>query len=100
MTDAADGRDAVVAGGAGTRKREVHGITSSGRRLVAGPPQWFRSWPLRFENVTLHVDREQFDQRLFQAAVDAGAGLVAEKGLLVNRVVIPRPHPNLLNEMV
>lgn len=35
-----------------------------------------------------------------QTAVDAGAGLVAEKGLLVNRVVIPRPHPNLLNEMV
>jgi microcompartment protein CcmL/EutN len=35
-----------------------------------------------------------------QAAVDAGAGLVADKGLLVNRVVIPRPHPNLLNEMV
>jgi microcompartment protein CcmL/EutN len=35
-----------------------------------------------------------------QAAVDAGAGLVAEKGLLVNRVVIPRPHKSLLNEMV
>ncbi|MEZ5277076.1 MAG: BMC domain-containing protein [Opitutaceae bacterium] len=35
-----------------------------------------------------------------QAAVDAGAGLVAAKGLLVNRVVIPRPHPNLLNEMI
>lgn len=35
-----------------------------------------------------------------QSAVDAGAGLVADKGLLVNRVVIPRPHPNLLNEMV
>lgn len=35
-----------------------------------------------------------------QAAVDAGAGLVAAKGLLVNRVVIPRPHKSLLNEMV
>jgi len=35
-----------------------------------------------------------------QTAVDAGAGLVAEKGLLVNRVVIARPHPNLLGEMV
>lgn len=35
-----------------------------------------------------------------QAAVDAGARLVADKGLLVNRVVIPRPHENLLNEMV
>ena len=35
-----------------------------------------------------------------QAAVDAGSRLVANKGLLVNRVVIPQPHPNLLNEMV
>jgi microcompartment protein CcmL/EutN len=35
-----------------------------------------------------------------QAAVEAGAALVAEKGLLVNRVVIPGPHPNLLTEMV
>ena len=35
-----------------------------------------------------------------QAAVDAGASLVAAKGLLVNRVVIPRPHENLLNELV
>ena len=35
-----------------------------------------------------------------QAAIDAGGALVAEKGLLVNQVVIPRPHPNLLNEMV
>jgi len=35
-----------------------------------------------------------------QAAVDAGAALVAEKGLLVNQVVIPRPHPSLLTELV
>ncbi len=35
-----------------------------------------------------------------QAAVDAGAALVAQKGLLVNKVVIPAPRPELLNEMV
>lgn len=35
-----------------------------------------------------------------QAAVDAGSGVVSDKGLLVNKVVIPRPHPNLLNEVV
>ena len=35
-----------------------------------------------------------------QSAVDAGSNLVAGKGLLVNAVVIPRPHPNLLGEMV
>ncbi len=35
-----------------------------------------------------------------QSAVDAGAAVVSEKGLLVNKVVIPRPHENLLNELV
>ena len=35
-----------------------------------------------------------------QAAVDAGAKMVSDKGLLVNKVVIPRPHENLINEMV
>ncbi len=35
-----------------------------------------------------------------QTAVDAGASLVSEKGLLVHKVVIPRPHENLLNELV
>ena len=35
-----------------------------------------------------------------QAAVDAGAEVVSAKGLLVNKVVIPRPHKNLLSEMV
>ncbi|HIE50328.1 MAG TPA: BMC domain-containing protein [Armatimonadetes bacterium] len=35
-----------------------------------------------------------------QAAVEAGAGLCAERGLLVNKMVIPRPRPELLREMV
>lgn len=34
------------------------------------------------------------------SAVDAGAHVVAERGLLVNKVVIPRPRPELLNEMI
>lgn len=72
-------RDSIVASGAGTRKREVHGITSGGRHMVAGPPQWFRRWPLRFEYVTLHVDRERFDQQLFEAAVEAGVEFVWDR---------------------
>jgi microcompartment protein CcmL/EutN len=35
-----------------------------------------------------------------QSAVDAGAALVAEKGLLTNKVVIPHPRPELLNEIL
>jgi len=35
-----------------------------------------------------------------QSAVDAGAQAIAQKGLLVNKVVIPSPRPELLNEMI
>lgn len=35
-----------------------------------------------------------------QSAVDAGADVVASKGLLVNRVVIPNPRPELMSEMI
>ena len=35
-----------------------------------------------------------------EAAVSAGAEVVAQKGLLVNKVVIPSPRPELLNEMI
>jgi len=35
-----------------------------------------------------------------QSAVDAGAAVVGQKGMLVNKVVIPSPRPELLNEMI
>jgi len=35
-----------------------------------------------------------------QAAIDAGAQIVGQKGMLVNKVVIPYPRPELLNEMI
>ena len=35
-----------------------------------------------------------------ESAVEAGAQKVAQKGMLVNKVVIPRPRPELLTEMI
>lgn len=35
-----------------------------------------------------------------QSAVDAGAQVVGQKGMLVNKVVIPSPRPELLTEMI
>jgi microcompartment protein CcmL/EutN len=35
-----------------------------------------------------------------QASVDAGAAIVAQKGLLVNKVVIPAPRKELMNEII
>ncbi len=34
------------------------------------------------------------------SAVESGAALIAEKGLLVNKVVIPHPRKELFNEMI
>ena len=35
-----------------------------------------------------------------EAAVDAAAELISKKGLLVNRVVIPRPRDEILKEII
>ncbi len=35
-----------------------------------------------------------------QSAIDSGAKVIADKGLLVNRIVIPQPRPELLSEMI
>jgi microcompartment protein CcmL/EutN len=40
------------------------------------------------------------DVAAVQSAVDAGAQIVGQKGMLVNKVVIPHPRPELLNEMI
>ena len=40
------------------------------------------------------------DVAAVRAAVDAGAAAVAEKGLLVNKVIIPQPRKELLKEVV
>jgi microcompartment protein CcmL/EutN len=35
-----------------------------------------------------------------QSAVDSGAAVISDKGLLVNKVVIPQPRKELLSEMI
>jgi microcompartment protein CcmL/EutN len=40
------------------------------------------------------------DVAAVQSAVEAGAQIVSQKGLLVNKVVIPSPRPELLGDMI
>src|ERR1017187_5267424 len=40
------------------------------------------------------------DVAAVESAVDAAAQVVGQKGMLVNKVVIPHPRPELLNEML
>ncbi len=35
-----------------------------------------------------------------QSAVDSGAKVISDRGLLVNKIVIPQPRPELLSEMI
>jgi len=76
LADLGLSRDELVAAGVGTYKQEIRGMTARGERLVGRPPQWLHRWPLRFEQVTLHLDRPGFDQRLYEGALDAGVEFV------------------------
>jgi len=40
------------------------------------------------------------DVAAVQSAVDSGANLISEKGLLVNKVIIPQPRKELMSEMI
>jgi microcompartment protein CcmL/EutN len=40
------------------------------------------------------------DVAAVQAAVEAGASIIAKKGLLVEKVVIPRPRPEIVSEFI
>ena len=40
------------------------------------------------------------DVAAVQAAVDAGKAVISRQGLLVNAVVIPRPHPEVYKETI
>lgn len=40
------------------------------------------------------------DVAAVQTAVNAGRAVIAEAGMLVNAVVIPRPHPDVYREMI
>ena len=72
-------RDDLVSAGIGTYKREVRAFTAGGERLVGRPPGGLDRWPLRFGRVTVHLDRERFDQALYEQALDSGVRFVWDR---------------------
>lgn len=68
--------DELVAAGLGTYKRHIEAVTSEGKRLIGRPRRWLSWWPMRFQQVTLHLDRRRFDDYLFREASGAGATFV------------------------
>lgn len=70
--------DRLVADRVGTWKREVHGVTTNGLRLVGRAEPWMSRWPLRFQLETIHVDRVRFDAALYDLAASEGARFIAD----------------------
>lgn len=71
--------DALIADAIATYKKNIV-VSEIGRKeWTATPPDAIRRRPLRFETVTLHVDRTALDARLFERACAVGTEFVWER---------------------
>ena len=62
-----------------TYKRNIKISPLGGSAWKAQPKDWFRNKPLRFEIMTLHVDRVELDRRLYDKTADAGVEFVWDR---------------------
>ena len=62
-----------------TYKRNIQISPWGGSTWIAQPEEWFRSRPIGFEIMTLHVDRAELDLRLYHRAEEAGAEFVWDR---------------------
>ena len=71
--------DALLTDGIATYKRKIVVCELGKAEWRASPPPVIRRSPLRFETVTLHVDRTALDARLFEQACALGTEFVWER---------------------
>src|ERR1700683_63861 len=70
----------LIRDGIATSKRNIVIATTEKSPLFkAAPWQWFRNSPLRFEIVTVHVDRVAMDQRFCELATRHGVEILQER---------------------
>jgi flavin-dependent dehydrogenase len=67
---------ALVADDVATWKRAIEVRSADGVRFQRRPPRWLARWPARFQQTTLHVDREHFDCALLDLAESAGVRFI------------------------
>lgn len=65
-------KEALIADQVATYKKHIEIVSPERPTYQAQPELWFRKPPLEFEVVTLQVDREALDQRLFDIACRSG----------------------------
>jgi flavin-dependent dehydrogenase len=66
-----------------TYKKNIVVYELGKKEWTATPPTAIRRWPLRFETVTLHVDRAALDARLFDRARALGTEFIWERVTVV-----------------
>jgi flavin-dependent dehydrogenase len=71
--------DALLADGIATYKKKIVVCERGKAEWRAMPPPLIRRSPLRFETVTLHVDRAALDARLFERASALGVEFIWER---------------------
>ena len=71
--------DALIADEIATPKKNIVVCELGKEAWTATPPPAIRRWPLRFETVTLHVDRAALDARLFDHASALGTAFIWER---------------------
>ena len=78
--------DALLADGIATFKKKIVVCELGKEEWRAAPPPVIRRSPLRFETVTLHVDRAALDARLYEHARALGAEFIWERVTNVHTV--------------
>lgn len=68
--------DALLTDGVATYKKRIAVCELGKAEWQATPPRFIRRAPLRFETVTLHVDRAELDARLYAHASDIGVDFI------------------------
>src|SRR5579863_706081 len=72
-------RESLVADHVATYKKHIEIVTPDRPAYQAQPELWFNNPPLKFEVVTLHANRPELDQRLYQAACEAGTDFLWDR---------------------
>jgi len=65
--------------GVATSKLKITVVVPGREPSISEPPEWWGKPPLRFEDVTLHVDRVGMDSQLYALAVELGVEFVWER---------------------
>jgi flavin-dependent dehydrogenase len=66
-------RESLIADQVATYKKHIEVVSPDRPAYQAQPEMWFQNPPIGFEVVTLQVDRQVLDQRVFETACKSGA---------------------------